>query len=448
MFSVSKFLGSLISLKRNEKRSYESIVIIREKKLREMLKYAYNNSEFYRELYSKNGIQYENLNTIAIEDIPSITKKDMMDNLQSVLTVKDITAEEVMDFAHKCKDPKVLLKNKYQVIHSSGTTGSPGVFLYNEDEMSIAFSCSSRMHSINFFKKTKVAYYAGVDGRFGGVSLVRFGQTDFFKKFYDVCFLDMNEPLEKTIQTLNGFQPDILIAYGTGLSILATCQMEGQLNIHPSILENGGEGLTEKDCELLKKVYNVPIVNMYAASETYYLGIGKDEYDGIYLMDDFNYIEIMDGYILVTNLYNHTQPIIRYRINDNLTLKEDKKKILPFRLVDNLIGRSEELLWFNNEKGERDYIHPLVLTGISIEGLDKFHVVAYSEERFELLAILQKDEEQERIFDQLKYDLDNILMQKKMKNVSYEIKRISYPIVDEKTRKYKMIINQVKSDIK
>lgn len=386
MFSVSKFLGSLVSLKRNEKRSYESIVKIREKKLREMLKYAYNNSEFYRELYSKNGIQYENLNTIAIEDIPSITKKDMMDNLQSVLTVKDITAEEVMDFAHKCKDPKILLKNKYQVIHSSGTTGSPGVFLYNEDEMSIAFSCSSRMHSINFFKKTKVAYYAGVDGRFGGVSLVRFGQTDFFKKFYDVCFLDMNEPLEKTI----------------------------------------------------------PIVNMYAASETYYLGIGKDEYDGIYLMDDFNYIEIMDGYILVTNLYNHTQPIIRYRINDNLTLKKDKKKILPFRLVDNLIGRSEELLWFKNEKGERDYIHPLVLTGISIEGLDKFHVVAYSEERFELLAILQKDEEQERIYDQLKYDLDNILMQKKMKNVSYEIKRISYPIVDEKTRKYKMIINQVK----
>jgi phenylacetate-CoA ligase len=296
------------------------------------------------------------------------------------------------------------------------------------------------MHLFELGKRNKVAYYAGIDGRFGGVSLVLYGKMGYLKKMYDICLIDMNEPLEKVINTLNNFQPDILIGYGTGLAMLAGFQKEGRLRINPRIIENGGEGLSDNDYNLITRVFNVPIVNMYAASECYFLGIGKEEYDGIYLMDDFNYIEIMEDHILVTNLYNYTQPLIRYRINDKLILKNDNNKLLPFRLVGNLVGREEMLLWFRNEKGVMDYIHPVVLTSFCVEGIEKFQIVLKSENSFEFLAIIPDAGKKQQAIEEVKSSLNAILDKKEMSNVIFSLSIIDQPIIDKNTRKFKMIM--------
>lgn len=40
------------------------------------------------------------------------------------------------------------------------------------------------------------------------------------------------------------------------------------------------------------------------------------------LFDDLNVIEVEDGVMYLTSLYNFAQPLIRYRVSDHLVLKE------------------------------------------------------------------------------------------------------------------------------
>jgi phenylacetate-CoA ligase len=433
-------LFDIISLRLNIRKSPGQIEKIRERQFRKIIKYAYRKSPFYRKLYSDSGIRFEDLDHIPVEKIPSIDKDMVIENQEAIVTRKDINVQDAVSFAYKNRNPLMLFNGKYQIVQSSGSSGKSGIFIYSLREMTKAFSCSSRMHLFELGKRNKVAYYAGIDGRFGGVSLVLYGKMGYLKKMYDICLIDMNEPLEKVINTLNNFQPDILIGYGTGLAMLAGFQKEGRLRINPRIIENGGEGLSDNDYNLITRVFNVPIVNMYAASECYFLGIGKEEYDGIYLMDDFNYIEIMEDHILVTNLYNYTQPLIRYRINDKLILKNDNNKLLPFRLVGNLVGREEMLLWFRNEKGVMDYIHPVVLTSFCVEGIEKFQIVLKSENSFEFLAIIPDAGKKQQAIEEVKSSLNAILDKKEMSNVIFSLSIIDQPIIDKNTRKFKMIM--------
>ncbi|MDR3600910.1 MAG: hypothetical protein P4L49_10610 [Desulfosporosinus sp.] len=433
-------LFDIISLSLNLKKSPAEIEKIREKKFRKILKYAYQKSPFYRKLYSDNGIKFDDLDEIPLEKIPSINKDMIIENLEDIVTRKDINVGNALSFAYSNRDPQVLFNGKYQVIQSSGSSGKSGIFIYNLREMTKAFSCSSRMHLFEIGRKNKVAYYAGIEGRFGGVSLVLYGKMGYLRKMYEICLIDMNEPLEKVINTLNDFQPDILIGYATGLAMLAGFQKEEKLSINPRIIENGGEGLSDNDYSLIKSVFNCPVINMYAASECYYLGIGREEYDGIYLMDDFNYVEIMEDHIIVTNLFNYTQPLIRYRINDKLILKNDHQKLLPFRLVGNLVGREEMLLWFRNEKGILDYIHPVVFTSFCVQGIEKFQIVLRSEHSFEFMAIIPDLTMMQRAIKEVRLSLEAILEKKEMKNVHFNVITINQPIIDKKSRKFKMIL--------
>ncbi|MDR3600908.1 MAG: hypothetical protein P4L49_10600 [Desulfosporosinus sp.] len=431
----------ILTLYLNTKKSSEEILRIRETKFRKILKHAYRTSLFYRDMYSSHGIKYEDLNSIPIEKLPSIDKDAMINNMAKIVTAKDINVEEAIAFAYENKDPLVLYKDKYQVIHSSGSSGKSAVFIYSIKEMTEALSANTRLQKMEKTRKVKkVAFYAGVDGRFGGAALALHGRRGFAKRLIDIQPFDINAPLEKTLAEINRFQPDMLSGYTAGISILARCQQEGRIKINPIIVMSGGEPLYEADHNLMKSVYKVPITNAYGASEAFCLGMGGDEYDGIYLMDDIHYIEIMEDHILVTNLYNYTQPIIRYRLNDRLTLKEDKKKQFPFRLIENIIGREEALLWFNNEKGEKDYIHPVVFTSLSIRGIEKFQILLKSEESFELLVIIPDKALEARAHNEAKTSFDKLLAKKGMKNVSYTINTVEHPRIDKRSKKFKIVL--------
>jgi phenylacetate-CoA ligase len=440
MYNELYLLHKILRLRLNERKSREQILEIREKKFRKLISHAFRNSKFYNDLYSRAGISKEILSTITIEKIPCIDKKILMNNFNDIVTKKDLKKDDIIRFIETNKNPLDLYKNKYQIVNSSGSSGNIGIYVYSMLEYIEAFSCSTRMDLFKFGKRNKVAYYAGVDDRFGGVSLVLHGKRGLLKKFYDICLLDMNLPLEKIIEDLNEFNPSILIGYGSGLAILAKAQNDGRLRIKPDIIENGGEGLKDGDFRLISETFNAPIVNMYASVECYHLGIGKDAYDGIYLMDDFNYIEIMDDHILVTNLYNYTQPIIRFRIDDRLIEKEDKRNILPFRLVDNIIGRDEMMIWFVNDKGRKDFIQPLIFTDFFVKGLERFHINLKSESTFEFLAIFNNDEEKVNVTRNIDSRLKEILFKKEMSGVKYVIKEIKEPIIDKKSRKFRMVL--------
>ena len=281
----------------------------------------------------------------------------------------------------------------------------------------------------------------GTGGRFGGVSLVEHGRRGILRHMYDVCLLDMNLPLAEVVERLNRFQPQILIGYSTGLQVLARKQIAGELSLSPRIIENGGERLLPADHALLKRAFpGAPVVNMYAAAECYYLGIGREEYEGIYLMDDFNYIEIFEDHLLVTNLFNYTQPLIRYRIDDQVRLKHDARRLLPFRLAESVVGKVEDPLWFANERGARDFLHASVFN-LSIPGLSRYQVVKTGDQAFDFRIIDHSASSVEGLEATVGERVRDLLRKKGLANLQVSVVTSPLVLVDSRTRKFRLMMD-------
>ena len=58
----------------------------------------------------------------------------------------------------------------------------------------------------------------------------------------------------------------------------------------------------------------------------------------------------------------------------------------PFTHAEILLGRSEELLWFEDGSGHRDFLHPLAVEGFCVQGLVDYQFQQTAPDTFELLA--------------------------------------------------------------
>ena len=71
-------LGTVASVKRAERLDAGQISALQEARFRKLLRYAFENSNFYRKLYTQNGITADNINTVVLEDLPVIDKEAVM----------------------------------------------------------------------------------------------------------------------------------------------------------------------------------------------------------------------------------------------------------------------------------------------------------------------------------------------------------------------------------
>ena len=333
------------------------------------------------------GITEKNIDDISIEKLPIVDKDIIMENFDDVVTNKDVSKQKIMSFLDEYKDPNKLYKNKYHIVHTSGSSGKIGVFVYSRNDWDSFFPFITRLFDFNF-KKNKSAFFGAADGHFLGVSFSSWLGKNITRLFVKSLILDITKPLDEHIQKLNEFQPNVLGGYFTGLKILSRAQEKKTLKIHPKVIVNCGEGIIPKDKKFIVETFNAPMTNLYGLAECPVMGTGKNEYGGIYLMDDLCLIEIFEDYALLTNLFNKTQPLIRYKINDIFVEKQDIHKKMPFTLVESIVGRSESMIWFENIEGEMDFIHPIVIAEFYVKGLDKLQFVIKDKHSFDFLVVI------------------------------------------------------------
>lgn len=434
-------IKSLIHIKLNERKSREEILNLREKKFRKILKYAYKNSKFYHDLYKKNGIKTCDLDTIPIEKLPIINKDIVMDNYDEILTDNNVSKNEVIEFIDKNKNPNDLFKGKYHILHTSGSSGKIGIFVYSRRDWDSFYPTITRAFYFNPLKRNKSVFFGSADGHYSGVSFSSWGGRGLTALFNKPLILDIKKPINYHIKKLNEFQPDILGGYFIGLKILAEQQEKGLLDIHPNTLVNCGEGITPREKDYIESIFKVKMNNIYGVAECSVLGVGKDEYGGIALFDDIALIEIKEDHIIFTNLFNKTQPLIRYQIDDYLKEKKDASKDFPFTLVEDVIGRKELVIWLKNKYGKKDFIHPLLMTDFYVKGLDKLQIVQTSDTSFIFRAVII-DLNREEVIEKIKEKLNNLLASKDFTNVTYSIEVVDHLSIDPKIGKFKLVIKE------
>ena len=390
----------------------KTVLDLQQRRLRKMLRFAFEHSRYYRASFTAAGINEKNIDSCPIERFPTIDKQVLIDRFDDIITVKGITQDKMRRFDNQ-KNAGKNLGGKYHIVHSSGSTGKPAYFLYDDkawDTMLIgiirAALWNMSMPKIMRFKqsKPKILYIAAADGRYGGAMAV-------------------------------GDEPDVIIGYPTAIKILSQINI---LRLSPKRVITCGEPLGKDLRKLLCRHFGCEIINFYGASESIAIGVGDDRSDGIYLFDDLNYIELADDGIYLTCLYNYVQPLIRYRIGDIVSPRCSDRRY-AFSKIGNISGRSEDVMWFNNALGRKEFLHPLSVEGLCIDGLTDYQFILTSETHFELHIQTSGHKD---INEQLKTYLGRILASNGLENVSFDIKQVNTIGADKQTGKKRLIVDK------
>lgn len=334
------------------------------KQLDTLARHAIERSSFYRDLYK--SIRTDR--PIHLEDLPVINKKNIMENFDRIITDPRLKLDEIHDYIdHLTHDD--YYRGEYRILTSSGTTGFRGIFVYDRKAWSTILAAVNRAASLMGVSPSIRLKIASIGANTPlHLSYRRATSMDF--GLHDYKRLDAKESIDVLVNTLNAFQPEYLHTYASIASLLACEQLEGRLRIKPSIIVSSAELLTEKMKKQIKQAWNVIPFNSYSTTEGL-LAIECTHHTGIHLFEDLCIVEVVDennqpvpddspGHkILFTNLYQYTQPIIRYEISDMMTVAANRCPCgRPFRRIIAMEGRNDDMLHLSGMNGTPVSIPP------------------------------------------------------------------------------------------
>lgn len=440
-----KTLTDLYRLKKNMKLSAEKMRSLQNGKLRKLLRFAWEHSAYYRAVFERAGITEEQLDTLPLSCFPTIDKQALLEHFDELVTVPDLKQENLREFdAGEAADRKPY-QGKYHVVHSSGSTGKPGYFVYDEDAWSqmllgiiraALWGMSMPQILGLLMKRPRIVYIAATDGRYGGAMAVGDGIDGVGAK---QMYLDIKTPVAEWIRQIREFQPNIVIGYPSAIKILAQLMENGEVGLDAERVISCGEPLGTSLRTYLEKIFRTQVVNFYGSSESLALGVETNPKDGMLLFDDMNVIEVENGVMYLTCLYNYAQPLNRYRLSDRLTLKAPEGGELPFTRAVGLLGRNEDVLWFEDGRGNREFLHPLAIEGFCIEGLKDYQFRQTTKDTFEMFAETEHGASKERIRQEMLQQMREILSEKKLDFVQFYVNFVNEILPDIRTGKKPLI---------
>ncbi len=429
-----------MEFRRNARRTPQEFSERRLRKFRKFVGFINNRSPYYARIIRERGID---VSTCVPESFPVLTKRTLMEHFDDIVTTPAITKEGLADFLSRSTDPLELYKGDFVVLHTSGSSGEIGYFVYSRNDWSRGYAQFSRLHPFSFRRRT-TAYFGATQGHFAGVTLFLTCRRSLLKLLYRAEIFEINGPLQPIIDRLNALQPDILSGYPSGLLMLAHKQLTGELRIAPSFMDTGGEPLSPDARRVIEKAFQGPLLDLYASTEHMLMAMTHQPHGGMYLLEDDLIFELHSDHICVTNLFNRTLPLIRYRMEDVLQAMPGADWHLPYTRVKDIVGRMEQALVFTNRHRSEDFICPIIIVEVHVRNLRRFQIRLLSRSSFLFRACLEKDlgaKEREEVFRDIRMKLQEILNQKEMDNVTFDIEEVDDLQVDPKTGKFRLITN-------
>ena len=306
-----------------------------EKRLRAVIRNAYESVPFYRELFKKNGIAPDDIREIKdLEKIPVIRKEDF-----------------------KRESPKRLVSTKFDVnklkmLRTSGSTGEPFKFYIcgREDDWRKAIylraniSCGQRPRDRwvvitaphHFFDTTRVQRKIGV-----------FAQTCIS------VFMNVGEQA-KLVREAN---PHVLDGYSGSLFLLAKeVDRMGLSGIRPRIVFGTADFIGLNARHFIEDVFQASFYDQFGCAEVDRTAWQCPEKAGYHMDVDTVITQFVDsdgkevsagerGEIVYTSLFNYAQPFIRYSVGDvGVPLDEECSCNRKLPLMQIVEGRRDSFL--------------------------------------------------------------------------------------------------------
>jgi phenylacetate-coenzyme A ligase PaaK-like adenylate-forming protein len=354
------------SLRRHEVWPRSKVVSYQASALRKLRSHAYAHSPFYQRWHA-------GLFDRPLTDLPVLTKERLSEAFDEIVTDRTLRYRDLE--AHVRGDVDGLLRDRYVVVSTSGSSGRPALFGYDVDEWAWVLASLGRGTG-----------WAGLDP--GGLHRRRVATVGTMSPWHTSARagmtlpgwwlpsmrVDASAPIGEVAEQLNAWQPDLLVTYGSLLGSLAEAQLAGQMAIAPLAIVCGADALPAGARRRARQAWGVPVFEEYASTETAGIAAECEAHDGQHLYEDLLVVEPVDAdgravpegtpasRLLVSVLFSRTLPLIRYELPDGLrVLTEACSCGRPFRRIGGVDGRASEALHLNTDAGAEVTINPVVV---------------------------------------------------------------------------------------
>ena len=215
------------------------------------------------------SVDLTRLDEESIRELPPMTKRDLMDNFDRIVTDRRLTLERVNAHLETVEENGYLL-DRYTAITSGGSSGERGVFVYGWEGWAILWlSCfryllrATESEPDLASRPLKVAWVAA--GHFAHATAA-LGRT-FAGPNLTTFRFPVTLPVEEIVAGLNEVRPDVLNAYPSALHVLAFEAQAGRLRIHPGRVQSAAEPLLPEIRAAAEAAWGVRVGNLYGVSE-------------------------------------------------------------------------------------------------------------------------------------------------------------------------------------
>jgi phenylacetate-coenzyme A ligase PaaK-like adenylate-forming protein len=424
--------------------SRATIAQIQQRRFQELLRKVWMESAFYRELYDGHGIHERDLPELKVTDLPFLTKSLLMEHFDGVVTDSRLRKRELELWLDRARDPRQMFHKDFIVMHSSGSSGTTGIFVYGRTDwrvMSSVMAARLPKPENGPYGRTRVGFYRAAHGHFAGIATA----LHLPQAVYDTLIVSFLDPADRVIEQLQRFHPHRLTGYSSSIAFLAEQAIEGRLCIKPQSIFVSGDLLTRGSKQKIVQAWGAPITNLYGASESLFLAVQNSNDEAMTVMDDLNVLEILDernravepgheGRVVITNLYNYTLPILRYELGDYVTRGRTNASgastILAIRP-----GKANDALPIALDNGARDTISPRALTSFYAPGIERAQFLSLADERIRIDYVARSN-----IDSQVRNEFQRILNMKGASRLSFEVCRVRAIAADPKTGKVRLVV--------
>jgi phenylacetate-CoA ligase len=374
----TRFNKALDDLVKMEKLSYSDLVEYQDIKVKELIHHSYNTVEYYNEIMKQRKLVPSDITSACdLQKLPLLTRDIVKNNLDKLISSKH---------------------NKKNLMHghTSGTTGSPLNFYWDND----------MWFYNNVFDWRQKLWGGMTPGDPVCVLLGRtivppnkksppFWQYNAHEKQLWVSSFHLSDEFAPVIfDQIEKFKPKFIEGYPSTLSVFAELAKKHNVKFNLQASFTSSEPLLDTQKEVMTDIFSCNNFDYYGLAERVIWGTECDAHIGKHLSMEYGVTEVVNshgenigcnniGFLVGTSLLNYGMPFIRYKTSDLSSISDTKcacGRASP--LMDAVLTKEEDLIHTPDGKTISSSIltHPFK----PLKNIEKSQII---QEKIDLLTI-------------------------------------------------------------
>jgi phenylacetate-coenzyme A ligase PaaK-like adenylate-forming protein len=399
---VTRGLGAARRLAEVERWPRERLERLQRERVDALVRHAVARAPFHRERLGP----LVGRETVELGTLPAMDKATMMERFDDVVTDRRLRRDALLAHVESLDDDALYL-GRHRVMTTSGSSGRKGLFVYDREGWRGICAMFLRHNAMAGVGPRLPRLRMAMIGGGAPTHMSRRGAATLRSGIHRLLPLSVTMPIPRIVAALNAFRPDFVYTYPSVATLLADEQLGGRLRIAPEAVSTSSELRTPEMTERIEAAFGVHPTDLYATTE----GLWGSECElgaGVHVFEDMAVLENVDddgravpvgapgARVLVTNLFNRVQPLVRLEVTDVLTLDPEPcpcgRSLRRIRAIE---GRADDIIWLPG--AERPVaVHPMQFSVITADRDVREFQVVQDGERLRLRLALRDEATAER----------------------------------------------------